>query len=77
MSSTLAAGLRLDLGEGLSAALHADGALSLEAGDGRGADLSAAQVDRLAELLALGAGLRTSARRRRARTAYTARWGEE
>ena len=63
-------GFRLDLGEQLAAALHADGGLTLDAGDGRGADLSPGQVDRLAELLALGAGLRARARRRRAADAY-------
>lgn len=65
-------GFRLDLGEQLAAALHPDGGLSLDAGDGRGADLSPGQVDRLAELLALGAGLRARARRRRAAESYTA-----
>lgn len=69
-------GYTLDLGGGLCADLHADGALSLVAGDGRSAELAPHQVERLAELLALGGGLRSSARRRRARATYTARWGE-
>ncbi|HMQ35737.1 MAG TPA: hypothetical protein PKD53_33840 [Chloroflexaceae bacterium] len=68
--ATPPAGLRLDLGDAPAAALHPDGALSLEAGDGRGADLSPGQVDRLAELLALGAGLQGRARRRRAAERY-------
>ena len=65
-------GLRLDLGERLAAALHDDGSISFVMHDGRGADLSPAQVDRLAELLALGAGLRARARRRRAAESYAA-----
>lgn len=71
-----ATGYCLDLGEGLVAAVHPDGALSLE-GQAGAADLSSAQVERLAELLALAGGLRSQARRRRARAAYADRFGEE
>lgn len=72
-----AAGYRLDLAEGLAGALHADGSLTLEAGDGRALDFPPAQVERLAELLALGAGLRSQARRRRSRASYADRYGVE
>lgn len=68
-----ASGYGLDLGEGLVAAVHPDGALSLEGARGA-ADLSPAQVERLAELLTLAAGLRSQARRRRARAAYADRY---
>ena len=69
-------GYVLDLGSGLVAAVHPDGALSLEGAEGA-ADLSPAQVERLAELLALAGGLRSQARRRRARAAYADRFGTE
>lgn len=69
-------GYALDLGEGLTAALHPDGSLSLERDEGA-ADLSPAQVEGLAELLRLGGGLRSQARRRRARNSYSTHYGSE
>lgn len=63
-------GFRVELGAGLDALLHPDGALSLEDGQGHALDFQPGQVEQLAALLALGAGLRARARRRRAQTSY-------
>lgn len=76
MRPSTIAGYRLALGQGLAAALHSDGALSLEDGQGRALDLAPDQVDQLAALLRLGGQLRSQARRRRARQDYTATYGE-
>lgn len=70
------AGYTVCLGEDLTASVHPDGALSLE-GQAGAADLSPAQVERLRELLALAGGIIALARRKRARSAYTSRYGAE
>lgn len=69
-SATPPQGYRVELGQGFDALLHADGALSILDAEGRGADFDPGQVEALAALLALGAGLRHRARRRRAADAY-------
>lgn len=70
MRSTTPTGYRVALGQGLEALLHADGALSILDAEGRAADFDAGQVEQLAALLSLGAGLRGRARRRRAAASY-------
>lgn len=69
-------GYLLDLGEGLAGALHSGGQVTITDAAGAAVELTPGQVERLAELLALGGALRSQARRRRARAAYLATYAE-
>lgn len=71
-----ASGYSLALGGDLAGHVHADGSLSLERPDGAAVDLLPAQVEALADLLKMSGNVRSMARRRRARAAYSARWGD-
>ncbi|HMQ34255.1 MAG TPA: hypothetical protein PKD53_26205 [Chloroflexaceae bacterium] len=63
------AGYAAELPSGLAAAIHPGGALSLSGQDGH-IVLQPEDVEALAALLGLAGGLRSQARRRRARAAY-------
>jgi hypothetical protein len=71
-----ATGYAHQLDADLVAFAHADGSLSLERVDGSAVDLPPDAVEALAELLKMSGALRSAARRRRSRAAYSARWGE-
>lgn len=70
-----ATGYAAPLGDGLKAALHADGSVAVW-GEGVDVALHAGQVDELARLLAMGSALRSQQRRRRMRNLYTKIYGE-
>lgn len=70
MASRTPVGLRVELGAGLAASLHPDGALSITDAEGRAADFAPEAVEQLAGLLRMGGQVRASARRRRAAEAY-------
>lgn len=67
-------GYAAELPSGLDAAVHPGGALSLSGQDGR-IVLQPDDVEALAALLALAGGLRSQARRRRARAVYAEQYG--
>jgi hypothetical protein len=71
-----ASGYTLALPDGLTGHAHGDGSLSLQNRHGEMAEFTPAQVEGLAELLRLASGLRSAARRKRARTAYSAKWDD-
>lgn len=71
------AGYAAPLGDGLKAALHADGSVALWGEGWPALTLHAGQVDALAALLAMGSALRSQQRRRRMKNLYQKIYGEE